>query len=953
MWRSCAAKKIPTRILNLDGMNSMKKNLLASAVCLAIATSPITHTMAATGGSPAGSAPAASQVSPVVESMAKDVSVAAKQSPEALQQMLNMKVQTVEQARTLNAALQHLSEQQLIDQASVNIIRAHVSEFGVPATAAASTKAAGGIFSSTLVQAGLVVAGVGGIAAAASGGGGGGGGSSAPAAAPVVVTPPVTVEPTPTEPTPVEPTPTEPTPVKPTPVEPTPTEPTPVEPTPVEPTPVEPTPTEPTPVEPTPVEPTPTEPAEPTPVPQKSKPTQAEYTFSRMGAGIQAAHANSFTGSNAVVAILDTGFASDHIELAGQFDGFYNAYTGSELAADAIDVDGHGTHVAGIIGAKANNYMGVGYAPDASLLGVRIGDQDGELMTTTQQTADAFHWARMKGADFINNSWGPKVYASEFTADQISQYVAPEINEFRVGAQAGVIYVWANGNEGTSQPGLYAALPQLFPELQANWVAVANVDSATGELHASSQACGDARDWCISAPGTDIAAPFNAGSDSYAVLTGTSMAAPAVTGALAVLKDTFPMLTNEQIVDRLFFTADKTGVYANMALYGQGLMDIGAATSPVGPLSVVNGSGTGTQLAITTLRMGSAFGTSNPLQGVKVMALDAQGAGFITDLGGVVQNEEYEFDLEKSSARLAQQAPREVNGGHGMTLTFSHNGADMGQMDNMVMGFAGNDGSVTRFGMVSNVDVLAGGVNFAGLSQQSVSFAAPYWMSENDTTAVGFKQGVGFLGGNFAVTAMNSAERTGMAASYSYNLTRGYISTLELGLVNGSDSLFGSETNGALSFGDKSETRFVGMRGEYKRDELTLFHSAYMGQSDVSASGLFSGLDTVVTSSWTLGGKYDLANKQFGLLVAQPLKAESANANLSFISGYQNGAFTTDTVNVDLAPTGRQINTELYFATSTRAIDDIKLSFMRMEQPGHNAYAKAEHVATLSMGTRF
>jgi subtilisin family serine protease len=883
----------------------MKKNLLASAICLAVATSPVIH--ATPGADQAvGSATAITgSASSEVATMAQELAAAAQHSPSELKKAL-AEVESPEQARELQSALDYLTEQQLIDADSAELVQARIAELS------ASAVAEGSIFGNTLVQVGLVAVGVGGIAAAAGGGGGGGGASSpAPVAPPVEVSPPPVAEPAP-----------------------------PVEQPPV----VEPTP----PVEVLP----PVIGQQPSPV---SQPTQDEYDFTggMHITGIQAAHARGFTGSSAVVAVLDTGFYSEHVELDGQFAGFYNAYTGSELATDAIDVDGHGTHVAGIIAAKANDYMGVGYAPDTKLLGVRIGDDTGKLTTSTAQTAAAFRWARENGADFINNSWGPSVYASDVTAAEVEAVISPMMAEFRTGAQNNVIYIWANGNDGSSQPSLYAALPQLFPELKSNWVAVANVDSFTGVLHSTSQACGDAKDWCISAPGSDIWAPAIDGSSYYAEMTGTSMAAPAVTGALAVLKDAFPMLTNEQIVSRLFFTADKGGIYANMALYGQGLMDLDAATNPVGTLSLVNTSGESAPMAITTLKLGGAFGTSNPLQGVEVMALDAQGAGFVTDLGGVVQTKTYRHDLAAATDRLAKQTTQQISAGHGVTMTFSHNGVEGNAMDNMVMGFAGNDGLTTRFGMVSNVDVLAGSVNFAGLSQQRLSFTAPYWMSGNDQSAVGLQQGFGLADGNLSFTAVSSHDRSGVAAAYSLGLADAYIPTIEIGIVNGKDSLFGTETGGALGFGDKTETRFVGMRGEYTRDALTLFHSAYMGQSDVSARGLISGIDTVVTSSWVVGGKFDHGIQQFGLVVAQPLKVESANTSLSFIDGYQNGAFTTSTVNVDLAPTGRQINTELYFATSSRILDDIKVSLMRMDQPGHNAYAKAEHVATFSLGTRF
>jgi subtilisin family serine protease len=876
----------------------MKRNLLASAVCLAVAVAPSVNAVHAATAAPSV---APVSLSPEVATMVRDLSTAAGQSQAALKQTL-AKVNSVDEARTLQAALDHLTQAQRIDAASAALIRARVAELGLSTTANAS--ATGSIFGNTFVQVGLAVAGVAGIAAAA--GGGGGGGSTTP-----VTPPPVTQPPPVTEPPPVE----------------------------------------------DPIEPVVQEPVVGTAPSPIAQPTPQEYAFTGGMdiTGIQAAHSRGFTGKSALVAVLDTGFNSEHVELNGQFAGFYNAFTGSELAADAADVDGHGTHVAGIIAAKANNYMGVGYAPDTKLLGVRIGDTNGQLSASTEQTAAAFRWSRQKGADFINNSWGTRgVYASTYTATQIESALGPMLSEFRTGAQNDVIYIWANGNDGSDkQPGLYAALPQLFPELKGNWVAVANIDSSTGRLHSSSQRCGDAREWCISAPGTGISAPAITGDDYYAVMTGTSMAAPAVTGALAVLKDAFPMLSNEAIVTRIFLTANKSGVYSDSGLYGQGLMDVDKASLPLGPMSLVGSTGQLAPLSMTTMRLGGAFGDSNPLQGVQVMALDIQGAGFMTDLGGVVRTQTYRHDLVAATDRLAKQAPRQVSAGHGMSLTFSHSGVDGNDMDNMVMGFTNNGGLTTRFGLVSNVDVLAGGVNFAGSSQQKVSFAAPYWMSETDISAYGLQQGFGLAGGKMAFTAVSTVERTGVSASYSYNLADAYVPTLEIGLVNGKDSLFGTETGGALGFSDKAETRFVGVRGELHRDDITLFHSAYMGQSDVSARGLISGVDTVVTSSWSFGGKYDRGIQQYGLLVAQPLKVESANTSLSFIDGYQNGAFTTNTVNVNLAPTGRQINTELYFATSSRAFDDIKVSLMRMDQPGHNAFAKADHVATFSVGTRF
>ena len=72
----------------------------------------------------------------------------------------------------------------------------------------------------------------------------------------------------------------------------------------------------------------------------------------------------------------------------------------------------------------------------------------------------------------------------------------------------------------------------------------------------------------------------------YAVAGGTSFAAPFVTGGLAAISSYFEgQLGSTEIVSRLFSTANKDGVYADSAVYGQGLMDLAAATAPVGETS--------------------------------------------------------------------------------------------------------------------------------------------------------------------------------------------------------------------------------------------------------------------------------------------------------------------------------------------------------------------------------
>ena len=115
-----------------------------------------------------------------------------------------------------------------------------------------------------------------------------------------------------------------------------------------------------------------------------------------------------------------------------------------------------------------------------------------------------------------------------------------------------------------------------------------------GEITDFSNRCGIAAEFCLAAPGERVRVayfgPFGK-TDPGAALQeerGTSVAAPMVTGGLALMKHFFRgQLSNTDLLARLLETADRTGPYADAEIYGRGLMDLGTATSPVGAETVV------------------------------------------------------------------------------------------------------------------------------------------------------------------------------------------------------------------------------------------------------------------------------------------------------------------------------------------------------------------------------
>ena len=189
--------------------------------------------------------------------------------------------------------------------------------------------------------------------------------------------------------------------------------------------------------------------------------------------------------------------------------------------------------------------------------------------------------------------------------------------------------VFAAGNEGNNQVGAFAALPTYYSDLQKGWIAAVATD-AKGVIATWSNRCGNAAAYCLAAPGSNIISTYSNGA--YAMASGTSFAAPAVSGGVALLQQMWPKMTNAQVTSLLFTTANKSGIYANQAIYGQGMMDLEKATRPVGPTSVATPSGKSmtTSVAVSSRAFGGSLAKS-------IGGAYANGGRAVLPLVGVLQ----------------------------------------------------------------------------------------------------------------------------------------------------------------------------------------------------------------------------------------------------------------------------------------------------------------------------
>ncbi len=251
------------------------------------------------------------------------------------------------------------------------------------------------------------------------------------------------------------------------------------------------------------------------------------------------------TGSEKVtVAVIDTGVDLNHPDLRGHLLPGLNAVGRNTTPQDDV---GHGTHVAGVIGAITNNGQGIaGMTWNNSILPIKVLDHTGAGSTYT--VAQGIVWATDNGAKVINLSLGNYANA-RFLHDAI-----------KYAFDRDVVLIAASGNDNTQQPGYPAAYPEVF--------AVAATDSRNKKATFSN--FGDYID--VAAPGVGIASTYT--RNQYAALSGTSMASPHVAALAALIRSANPGLKNTEVYEVMRRTAQDLGDPGKDMYFGHGLIHV-------------------------------------------------------------------------------------------------------------------------------------------------------------------------------------------------------------------------------------------------------------------------------------------------------------------------------------------------------------------------------------------
>ncbi len=603
-------------------------------------------------------------------------------------------------------------------------------------------------------------------------------------------------------------------------------------------------------------------------------------------------------------------------------------------------------------------------------------------------------FARLNGrVTAVNCSFGLPGNIEDFGAQELRERLSDVIEAMaQADAAAGerTVYVWAAGNahgeigpDGSSVSAssveILPGLPVRIPALRGHSLAVV-ATNPQGTIADFSNRCGIAREFCLAAPGVNVtsAAPgfhCEAGASQCFITVeeaGTSSAAPFVTGGIGLLAQHFRgQLGNDEIVERILATADRTGVYADAAVYGQGFLDLDAATRPVGERRMLTGVslfGSSSPEGQSALYLGPAFGDSlvRGLASAHVASFDELDAPFFRRLGDYLRPVGFAGSSLGERLRALGRDPRgtpwEVDR-HGLQVRLDvvpaahgggvSDGPDAASAEHAVGGTgtrgAGRWGSPAALASLSVTHDFGGGRLALGYRSRLASqfglgagdlapgtftdagaFANPYLGFARNGASLGLASSLGtgsFRTAAFAATGRHggrgdahSVGITGALTEYRFGALADSGLSLQAGWMSEANGAVGSRPDGA--FGEfHTGTILTGLSASRRLSgSWTVLGSAHAGvhRTDSRRRGIVRGISGLWSGAFAVGvvGR-DVARSgdRLAFRLSQPLRVETGRVELRWASGRSpDGQVELERADLGLEPSGRQLDLEVAYS---------------------------------------
>lgn len=736
------------------------------------------------------------------------------------------------------------------------------------------------------------------------------------------------------------------------------------------------------PVAPGTVTPPPTPTPTPTPTPSPVYDT-LEYSRSNAAAsaGAIAAYQDGATGAGVKIAVIDSGVDIQSAEFAGRIDPASRDIAGSR---GIDDTDGHGTSVSAVALAAKNDSGIHGLAFDATLIALRTdspGSCADECSHSDNNIAIAIDTAVAAGARVINMSLGGEGPNARLRT-AIGNATA-----------AGVIVVISAGNDSLANPDPFAQIAS-DPAARGRVIIAGSVND-TDALSSFSNRAGSYAAYYLATLGERVRS-FDHTGTAY-LFSGTSYAAPGIAGAVALLADAFPSLSADQIIDILFRSARDAGAVGDDGVFGQGILDLFRAFSPIGGTALPGSTVPVTSDAGSLAVLGGALGDGGDLTGAlsDVVVLDSYGRAYVADLGAGVSRAAPAPRLAAALQTNTEEA-RDAFGVAGYSLSWNAavstrpwlGLAQSGGIDAR----ADADASVTR-GFVTGSVTPGTGVGFAagygaddllasmaGTRARGSRFIASGDALRDDgvsiagTRAAAVSQRIGgWTFGMAAGTGETQSLRPGsawdrrqsgdavqlFAASASRRIGTSDVS-VTWSRLDESGSILGAEGSAALGL-TRASSNFLGL--DWAMDAGHGWRIAAQARGgltrlDVASGGLISGADALRSLAFA----FDVTKSgvvargdAVSVRIAQPLRVEGGALRADIPTSYdyetETAGYTRRTFT--LAPSGREISVEAAWSLPLAGLGHLDTNLFWRRDPGHIASLDDDIGAALRLRARF
>ena len=705
-------------------------------------------------------------------------------------------------------------------------------------------------------------------------------------------------------------------------------------------------------------------PPDPQPIPGSDLFRTTEYNrlWALDAIGAANAYALGYTGQGVIIGIVDFNFVLNSTEvdyhalslgLDPRFLAIYEAQVGQPNSPDQ-----HGHAMAATAAAIKNDFETHGVAFDATVLAVDF--FSGVNVTQVQQGNDVFH---------VTNPWtylidnGARVVSKSFGFDEgdIIQN-PPQVDEFYVldteahVIDGGGLLVVSAGNNADPDPSLSNL--ELIETLRNNnlldnvpgaFIIAGAVDD-NNVIASFSDRAGVARDYFMVAPGVDLVFPWNG---VLIVGSGTSLSAPIIAGAAAIILERWPTLTAREVREILFLSATDLGAVGVDDVYGHGLLNLSAALQPLGQTMIaVQSTGLAPAVQSSGMMLGGAFGDAAGFAASleNIMMLDGFRRDFAIDLSGLVASGrtraaladifEAGRDWRASSLSLGGAGALYFAVGEDLRRTrrlalLGQAARDLGPRRDLLLEFSGRLGAL-------DLRAGSGGRLADAMTERPLAPYAEPLLSLSRAFSSGLERATGSYGSAGLWLDQHTRLRFGTAiaeaagarfhpleglrrptsvrlAAVRLDRYRGRARLgAELGAMTERGAILGSRSTGGLALSERARTAWLKLDADRMigRDwSLAFTATGALTEPGAAAASLFGSIGTIASSSFALrlaGQGMVRRGDAFSLTLNQPLRVERAAVTL--VSGVGRDLETGQVIfgarGLSLAPSGREIGLE-------------------------------------------